>query len=1445
MLSRKKATASCIVCSLVFLIICFSAFGKGAFHPIQETEFITELKTLLNSFEEKKSEERIYLMFDKPFYHPGETIWFQGYLRNGSDMKPSDKTELLYVEFIAPGGNVEKKLTLIARNGTSSGDIQLDENISGGLYKVKAYTKWQENEEQPAFFEKEIQIQKVVLPALKMKLGFHRESYGKGEKVTANLKLETLANKPLQNFRFTYKAKLKNKVYITASGKTDNKGTADIQFKLPVDIDSSDGLLNIILRYQGKNESISRSIPILLNNITLEAFPEGGDLVAGFKSKVAVRTVDEFGKPADIEAIVETESGQKIADFKTFHQGMGSFKFTPKYKENYYIKVLKPTGVDKKFPVPESLKKGYVLSLTKIKNNKITLTIKSTEKEELTIIAKSRGKEVKAFSFKAVKGENQFTTDTTDFPMGVIQVTLFDSKKIERAERLVFVNKNKQMSITIKTDKEKYLPREKVKMSIRVFDERELPMPAQLSLSVTDDRLISFADVKEGNILSKLLLEPDLKTKIFEPDFYFDPKEEKAGEAMDYLMLTHGWRRFVWKDIFEIDKYSPEFKAEKAEIRGVVLSSRYNGKPVSGAEVQSTLSGRKAITAQNGTFVFRNIDLYETETLKAKKGNSRSSSIFVSDYNSRVTIFLEDRRVKSRLPLWGVRAKNALPMAEGNMAVMDDEAVMVQEMVMPIEENKNEVKNIPDNMQVEEKLGFADEIIEDRRILKKKLFIPAEGKKDTPVYYRAKIFPAPVYTSTTTKERVDFRSTIFWKGNLETDRKGKAEIEFYNSDEITSFRSIVEGIGVDGLVGRTEKLHYTQLPFSIDIKIPTEVSMGDHLKLPVTIVNNSKDTIEGLLKILPPASWKRTGNFAEKITLGKGVAKTLFLPFQVLNIPGEDLFKAEFSIGNDKDSFSKTIMVTPKGFPVSIGVSSQEKQKSLKFKILNPVKGTVNATFTAYPSILTDLLKGIESILKEPYGCFEQTSSSTYPNIMVMQYMNEIDNKDVRIIKKAEELVEKGYKKLISFETKEKGYEWFGANPGHEALTAYGLMEFKDMQSIFGGVDNKMLTRTGNWILDKRDGKGGFSRNSKALDSFGRASDEITNAYIVYALSEAGFIYEIKNEVEKAFETAEKQDDPYQMALVCNALLNLKDKRASGLLVKLLKHQQADGSLTGKTHSVTRSTGKALSIETTALTVLAALKSAEKNPGKTGKAVKFIITARSPHGGFGNTQSTVLALKALVAYTKFSRKTAESGTFEVFVNGKKVATKSYEKGEKNEITISGDVLNQYFTEGVYQVEIKCSDVKHPLPYTFSINYNTEEPQSSPKCSVSLQTELLIGEQNIKTGDTIRLKSTLSNLKPDDGLPMTIAIIGVPGGLSPQPWQLKELQEKKAVDYYEVRGNNVIVYYRQMKPGEKREINLDLKAEFPGTYTGAASSTYLYYTNEYKNWVKGNSITINK
>jgi hypothetical protein len=149
-------------------------------------------------------------------------------------------------------------------------------------------------------------------------------------------------------------------------------------------------------------------------------------------------------------------------------------------------------------------------------------------------------------------------------------------------------------------------------------------------------------------------------------------------------------------------------------------------------------------------------------------------------------------------------------------------------------------------------------------------------------------------------------------------------------------------------------------------------------------------------------------------------------------------------------------------------------------------------------------------------------------------------------------------------------------------------------------------------------------------------------------------------------------------------------------------------------------------------------------------------------------------------------------------------------------------------------------VKRALPYSLGIAYNTELPNSSARSKVSLETSFK--KRRARVGETVRLSGILKNKTPD-GLPMTMAILGVPAGFTAQPWQLKELQEKKLIDFYEVIGNEVAVYYRQMKPEETREIHLDLKAEIPGRYEAPASRAYLYYTNEDKVWVNYGSVEV--
>ena len=1455
--------------SKIAALLSLAGLGIIGLSKASSFSFLEYTNEMIKSIVEKfiaagkeRPEDRVYLQFDKPFYKPGETIWFKAYIRNGNNLRPSAQSDIVHIELINPKGSVEKEISIIAKNGGAQGDFLLDESIAGGLYKIKAYTNWQKNED--AFFEKEIQVQAVVLPRLKMKLDFDRKAYGASDEVIASLLLQTLENKNISNHAYSFSVSLTGTKIMESKGSTTADGSATLKFKLPAGLKQNDGLLNVMIEFEGTTESISRSIPIVLNDIRLSFFPEGGDLVTGLENRLAFKALNEFGKPSDIEGVILNNENREVAKFSTFHQGMGALNFIPVRGEHYTAKITKPAGIQTVYAIPEALERGYVLHTELQKENELPITIFSTEKEELSLVAQVRGEVYFSKSFNTNPGKNIVPIAVNDFPIGVAQITLFDSKGIARAERLAFVNKHKQLNISIETDKEKYLPREKVNMTIKVSDERGLPMPSNLSLSVVDDKLLSFADDKQGNILSSLLLEYDIKEKIEEPAFYFNKKENKSETALDNLLMTSGWRRFSWEQVIDGNLPNYVHVGEKALISGIVRDGN-KSKGIAGATVSIQNSAIKTTTDKNGYFILKNADLSLATTLEIVAPGYGASVMNVWDYNENTDVYLYNYAYYNNAD----KLAPVLNLAGGanrGMIMRDElvlEAAPIQEIKME-EEFAVEKGLIRNELKQKDKPVVQAEVVRarvaDRRALpakemaaKKKIAFQEvaanrfEMEADEiqiavpqePRYYRARVFSSPDYTGKAEPEvRTDFRSTIYWNGNVHTDKTGKTVISFFNSDEITSFRAIAEGLSIDGSIGRAEKTYFTQLPFSMQVKVPVEITSGDLVSIPLILKNNTQNTLSGKLSLNIPAGMKLQSSVPANVMIPAGQTTTLNLDFKAGNAIGLDTIEFAFEGMGLKDAFAQEIKISAKGFPSNVSIAGKDKDKEFSFEITNLAEGSVKAEFTAYPSVVSDLMKGVASILREPYGCFEQTSTSNYPNIMVKQYMNETD--EAQAPKEVEVLLDKGYKRLITFETKEKGYEWFGGTPAHEGLTAYGLMQFNDMKRVYNNVDGEMIKRTEAWLLSRRDGNGGFKRSAQALDQFGRASEDITNAYIVYGLSESGN-REVRKELDRVYAKAMESKDPYQLALAANALFNFKDeKNALKAMEALYKLQGKNGSWTGTSHSITYSQGISLSTETTALAIMAMIKSGKPEQAALNNAVEFLIGSRSGHGGFGSTQGTVLALKALTEYAKYSKKTDENGTIEIYVDGKKVGEKTYLAGEKEAIVISG--LEKYFPEGKHTIRIRYKDAEHPLPYSMSVNWNTLMPENDKECQVSIETKL--NSKSTYVGETVRLTTILKN-KTKEGLPMTMAIVGIPAGLSAQPWQLKELVDKKKVDFYEVRDNAIFFYYRQMLPGESREINLDLKAEIAGEYEAQASSGYLYYTNEYKHWSTPERIRINR
>lgn len=108
----------------------------------------------------------------------------------------------------------------------------------------------------------------------------------------------------------------------------------------------------------------------------------------------------------------------------------------------------------------------------------------------------------------------------------------------------MYVNPNKNLQIETQLDKERYETRGKATLKITVKDENGQPVAANLGVSVFDKLYQNSSDPE--NIITHCFLTSQLWGSIYDPAFYFDPKNEGREEALDLLLLTQGWRRYVW-----------------------------------------------------------------------------------------------------------------------------------------------------------------------------------------------------------------------------------------------------------------------------------------------------------------------------------------------------------------------------------------------------------------------------------------------------------------------------------------------------------------------------------------------------------------------------------------------------------------------------------------------------------------------------------------------------------------------------------------------------------------------------------------------------------------------------------------------------------------------------------------------------------------------------------
>lgn len=690
----------------------------------------------------------------------------------------------------------------------------------------------------------------------------------------------------------------------------------------------------------------------------------------------------------------------------------------------------------------------------------------------------------------------------------------------------------------------------------------------------------------------------------------------------------------------------------------------------------------------------------------------------------------------------------------------------------------------------------------------------------------------------TARVRRYFPETLFWVPELITDEKGKARLTVPLADSITTWRVAMSAVSARGELGAGEMPLRVFQDFFVEMDCPAALTRNDTVDLPVTVFNylDREQAVRLKLESAPGIKIEESG--AKTVTIGPNSVSGVHFRITALE-PGRRRLLVKARGSDMSDAIERRFDVEPDGRPVVLarsGILDDSSNRSVEHAVIVPehaVDGGRDLLVKIYPGTFSQVVEGLDSIFRMPHGCFEQTTSVTYPNILALAYMRATGRIVPEIEMKALEFINLGYQRLLTFEVAGGGFEWYGNPPADPVLTAYGLMEFTDMSGIVD-VDAALIGRTRRWLASRQLDDGSWEFSSRRVRHDTSVDGDIalrTTAYVAWALAGAGEEGEtVAGALDFIQSRASGTEDPYTLALCANALLaGGKENEARKVLAWLDGMKQKEkGRVFWKssTRGVTFSQGPSLDIEATALAALAFLE-AGFGTADAHEALTWLVEQKDPAGTWHTTQTTVHVMRALLLGTNPAASTTEPLRVTVAVNGEVAEKLVIPPGDQDLLRLVP--LGRLMQDGRNTVSI---DMNGRGALAYQIKSTHFEPWDRPDSEApeQLSIDVAYDTRSLRRDDRLTLSVTVTCRRPGSAA-MTIVDLGIPPGFALIPETLELLKKNGLVENYSSTPRQVILYCREIENGKPITFDLGLRALFPVRVKTPPSSVYPYYEPE--------------
>lgn len=433
----------------------------------------------------------------------------------------------------------------------------------------------------------------------------------------------------------------------------------------------------------------------------IQFFPEGGDMIAGIGGKIAFRVTDRFGHGQDCSGAIVNQKNDTVTRFQSLKFGLGHFSLTPTPGDVYTAIVNIGNNKSLKHDLSAVRPNGYAMSVVDKSADQFTVRVSSnfnSDNSYIYLLAHTR-QLIKLAQAKLLEnGKVEFVIDKKILDDGISQLTVFNNSRQAVCERLYFKRPTKNLGLDIKSNKESYGRREKVDIDLRTHDGMDKPSQADMSISVF--YLDSLQSPDQNEIYSYLWLSSDLKGNVESPSYYLKNSGPEVDEAIDNLMLTHGWRRFRWDDVMQNKKPAFEFLPEyDGHIVNGRIVDRRTGAPVENIPTYASVPGSRfnlniSTSNQKGIVRFDMKNFYSTGEI-VMQTNSKSDSL----YRIEVSNPFSEKISTAAFPKFDLSEKWTGQLLFQNRSAQVQNSFVVskkQQFLLPLFADSNAFYGVPD-----------------------------------------------------------------------------------------------------------------------------------------------------------------------------------------------------------------------------------------------------------------------------------------------------------------------------------------------------------------------------------------------------------------------------------------------------------------------------------------------------------------------------------------------------------------------------------------------------------------------------------------------------------------------------------------------------------------------------------------------------------------------------